>query len=183
MKFLFRRERPRQKTDVEALRARAAEAAAEECGARDRFFAQLQTWSSDRQSAPRRVLLVEDDDSYRALLADLLRHHLACSVCEAATVDAALGSARVEDFDIVVTDLRLPGEHGAEFIRRIRHQSMRPLVPIVMISSYADDEIGDVPVLAGANVFVSKSRGVAAVLAAVSRLLDLSPADPIPSHL
>lgn len=65
-----------------------------------------------------RVLVVDDDLGQRALLARLMRR--AGYDCAAAmSTEEARNLLRSETFGIVVTDLRMWGEHGLELIRHI----------------------------------------------------------------
>ena len=66
-----------------------------------------------------RVLLVDDDDVTREVLADILAeagHH----VVEAATGRVALDRLRRSRFDVLVTDVIMPEMDGLELIRAVR---------------------------------------------------------------
>jgi CheY-like chemotaxis protein len=70
-------------------------------------------------AGPRRVLLVEDDDDCRELLATLL-NHWGFSAVVAADGPAGLQRATAGGLDAVVVDLSLPGFGGLELARRVR---------------------------------------------------------------
>lgn len=66
-----------------------------------------------------RVLLVEDETGLRqAAVRFLARRNL--TVVGVGDGEAALAAARASDFDVVVTDVRLPGMSGREFVERLR---------------------------------------------------------------
>jgi PAS domain S-box-containing protein len=68
-----------------------------------------------------RVLLVEDEAGLRQAVARFLaRRNVA--VVGVADGEAALAAARTADFDVVVTDVRLPGMSGREFVERLRRE-------------------------------------------------------------
>ena len=93
------------------------------------------------------VLLVEDDPMVRPVLA---RHLLAAgsTVHQATSAEDALAIwPDLERVDIVVSDVRMPGIGGAELARRLR--TLRPGLPVLLISGYADDLALDEPALAG----------------------------------
>ncbi len=79
------------------------------------------------------ILLVEDRDSLRRMLARALESN-GHEVTEA--VDGLDGIARLERqaFDLVVTDLKLPGAGGLEVLRAARER--RPPTPVVVMTAY-----------------------------------------------
>ena len=99
-----------------------------------------------------RVLLIEDEDTYRETLGYLLRKE-GFDVVEAA--DGATGLAEFErgGADIVLLDLMMPGLPGTEVCRRLRARSS---VPVIMVTA-RDDEIDKVVGLElGADDYVTK---------------------------
>ena len=83
-----------------------------------------------------RLILVDDDSAVRQVTAATLRE-LGYTVLEAASGGAALEllehSANV---DLMLIDFAMPGMSGAEVARRV--QTMRPTVPILFVTGYAD---------------------------------------------
>jgi CheY-like chemotaxis protein/anti-sigma regulatory factor (Ser/Thr protein kinase) len=68
-----------------------------------------------------RVLLVEDEAGLRqAAVRFLARRDV--TVVGVGDGEAALAAARTSDFDVVVTDVRLPGISGREFVERLRRE-------------------------------------------------------------
>ena len=99
-----------------------------------------------------RVLLIEDEDTYRETLGYLLRKE-GFDVVEAA--DGTIGLAEFErgGADIVLLDLMMPGLPGTEVCRRLRARSS---VPVIMVKA-RDDEIDKVVGLElGADDYVTK---------------------------
>lgn len=91
------------------------------------------------QRARRRVLLVEDDRMQRMVLAEVLRE-LDLEVELAADAGAALAlldRREAFDFDLVLSDQRMPGMSGVELLREIwqRHPSVRA----VLLTAYGDE--------------------------------------------
>jgi PAS domain S-box-containing protein len=72
-------------------------------------------------SAPLRVLLVEDNDLIRMSSADMLLE-LGHNVMEAGSAEEALSLLESNAFDIVVSDLGLPGMSGEDFCRGVRRR-------------------------------------------------------------
>lgn len=99
-----------------------------------------------------RVLIVEDDGDVRAMLRILLEDD-GYTVLEAADGETATTRATVDDPDLVILDLRLPGRHGLEVCRLVRQQSN---VPILVVSAEADSVDIVAALEAGADDYVTK---------------------------
>jgi len=86
-----------------------------------------------------RVLLVEDEDAVREVSARLLRR-AGYSVVDRKDGQSALNEFERsnEAFDIIVTDMMMPGMGGRELAHRIRSRNHD--LPIVFMSGYTDDE-------------------------------------------
>jgi CheY-like chemotaxis protein len=88
------------------------------------------------------VLLVEDDNSLRALTAELLRG-AGYTVLEAADGNAAIEIAnrRLDSIDLVLTDVIMPGMSGGDLIVHLRHLQPKPKLAVLFMSGYAGDFI------------------------------------------
>jgi CheY-like chemotaxis protein len=83
---------------------------------------------------PRRVLLVEDEVVLRLSTTDMLEQ-LGCFVAGVGSGEQALELlARGGSFDLLLTDLGLPGMSGEELAKRVRGQL--PTLPVVIASGY-----------------------------------------------
>ncbi|HRA76565.1 MAG TPA: response regulator transcription factor, partial [Propionicimonas sp.] len=99
-----------------------------------------------------RVLIVEDEDTYRETLGYMLRKE-GFDVTEAADGAAGLAAFERAGADIVLLDLMMPGLPGTEVCRRLRAVST---VPIIMVTA-RDSEIDKVVGLElGADDYVTK---------------------------
>ena len=86
-------------------------------------------------------------------------------MCEAEDAPSAYRMLRAEDPDVMVVDLGLPGQDGFDLIRNIREAALT--VPIVVLSSRAD-EAGKVRALdMGADDYVTKPFGTDELLARI----------------
>lgn len=91
----------------------------------------------------RHILVVDDDASVRFILSSELED-AGCVVTEAADGAAALavlGSAT--HFDLLVTDIRMPGIDGWKLAQRAR--AMRPMLPVLYVTGWSEDEPNQVP--------------------------------------
>lgn len=83
-----------------------------------------------------RILLVDDEWLIRDMVAEALRGE-GYEVLEAASGDEALGICAQGGFDILVTDIRMPGKtNGWDLAERCRASS--PDLPVVYVTAYSD---------------------------------------------
>jgi signal transduction histidine kinase len=94
------------------------------------------TDSIEQKTSPAVVLAVDDDDAVRTTTADILRG-LGYGVLQAPSGEIALELLDQDGMiDVLLTDVVMTGMSGPELARRAR--LLRPLLPIVFISGYAD---------------------------------------------
>jgi two-component system, OmpR family, response regulator RegX3 len=128
-----------------------------------------------------RVLVVEDEESYREALSFLLaREGFEVSLAE--TGPDALAIFERDGADIVLLDVMLPGLPGTEVCREIRKASQ---VPVIMVSA-RDDEIDKVIGLElGADDYVTKPYSPRELLARIRAVLrrGTEAADLVPAVL
>lgn len=82
-----------------------------------------------------RLLIVEDDSEARSLLVQMLRD-VAAEVDSAADGPGAIHKLKQSVYDVLLTDLRLPGLKGEEVVCQAR--SLYPDLVIIVITGYAD---------------------------------------------
>jgi len=87
--------------------------------------------------AGRRVLLVDDDRDVREIVGAVLTSYGAATA-SAACVQTALAMVEAGAFDLVITDLSMPGEDGLAFVRRLRERG--DALPVVALSGSTDPE-------------------------------------------
>ncbi|WP_431023621.1 ATP-binding protein [Halomonas sp. H5] len=91
-------------------------------------------------TTPRRVLVVDDTDSNRLLVREML-DGLGLEVVEAASGEEALARGRSEPFDLVLMDIRMPGMDGVEAMKALRELGggWRGC-PIIAVTAHALEE-------------------------------------------
>ena len=123
-----------------------------------------------------RLLIVDDTDHVRRMLVEILGLHGFEVVGDAGSGEEAIRRAAADDPDVVVMDLKMPGEDGIEVVQRLR--SDRPDQQVILYSAYLDAEIERRAKDAGVAACVPKLAGVeqlAREIAAVA--LELDPSD------
>lgn len=116
-----------------------------------------------------RILIADDHAVVRAGLRALLeRHGHFRVVAEAATGEEAIQKAQENRPDVAVLDIRMPGVSGIEACRRIIQTV--PGCRVVMLTSYAEDELLMAAIQAGASGYVLKRIGDNELVQAVERV-------------
>lgn len=116
-------------------------------------------------SGERPILLVDDDDSLRAMLVEQLAVDGEFVAIEATTLATAekLLAAPDARFDALILDVTLPDGDGRDLCARLRRQGLK--LPIIMLTG-ADDETDVVRGLdSGANDYIAKPFRLAELLA------------------
>ena len=120
----------------------------------------------DFSARPAKLLLVDDDDIVRPVLAESLRVQ-GHTVTEAADGPAALAMLEAERPDLVISDFAMPGMNGAELARYGKQRW--PDLPFIFISGFADvDAITSA--ISGEVVILMKPFDSQDLLAAINRV-------------
>lgn len=114
-----------------------------------------------------RVMLVDDHEIVRLGLLTLINDRVDMEVVGEAG-DAASAAREAERLkpDVILMDIRMPGEGGIEATRQI--MARMPEMRIVMLTSFADDELLVRAISAGAVGYVLKQVGNAELLRAIT---------------
>jgi excisionase family DNA binding protein len=86
------------------------------------------------------ILLVDDDKIVLKSISKFLSSH-GYNIEIATNGEEALKKVKEDDFDLLITDIRMPGINGIETIKKIREfllKKKKPFVPEVVITGYAD---------------------------------------------
>jgi two-component system, OmpR family, KDP operon response regulator KdpE len=114
-----------------------------------------------------KILVVDDEAAIRKVVRDALEREGHAVETAAAGADA-VGRLEAGGFDLLITDLNMPGMDGLELVRRVRRFSAAP----ILILTVRQDERAKVRLLdSGADDYVTKPFGVAELLARTRALL------------
>ena len=128
-------------------------------------------WPSVRSMQKRamtHILVTEDDRSTRKLLRLVLERQDDVWVTETTTTAGAIGLLATAPFDLLITDLVLPGPDGFELISAVRHHSS---IPILVISNRGDVAERVRALRLGADDFLGSPFNHAELIARVHALL------------
>jgi DNA-binding NarL/FixJ family response regulator len=105
-----------------------------------------------------RIMLVDDHEVVRLGLKSLLEHHQGFEVvAEAGSAAEAVEKALTFKPDVILMDIRLPGASGIDACQEIIQEN--PDTKVIMLTSYAEDEMLFSAIRAGAAGYVLKQIG------------------------
>ena len=114
------------------------------------------------------LLVVEDDPEMRDLLRKVLEKE-GYAVSVAPGTREAIASLSEARFDLVVTDLVMPGNGGLEILRVIREGD--PALPVIIITAFGDWGSYSQALEMGAAAYISKPLRMAELIAAIHAAL------------
>ncbi len=118
---------------------------------------------------PSRLLIIDDDESVRLLLQDLLEE-AGYAVRTARCGEEALQMIRVATYDIIITDLRLSGMHGLEVVKEVK--AIDPGIDVIVMTGYASVNSAVESMKAGAIDYITKPFNSDHIKMVVQKSLD-----------
>ncbi|MGH9872466.1 MAG: response regulator [Pyrinomonadaceae bacterium] len=115
-----------------------------------------------------RILVVDDDDTIRDTLFELLSEEYLCQTAE--TAERAFARLEADAYDVVLTDISMPGLSGLELLGHIRQKF--PSTPVIMISGIGDQDHAQGLIKLGAFDFLLKPFSLDVVEKSVSRAVE-----------
>lgn len=106
-----------------------------------------------------RILVVEDNPKNLKLVRDVLQFS-GYEVIEATCGEDGVRLAALEQPDLILMDLQLPGMDGTEALRQIRESAAGGAVPVVAVTAFAMNEDRDRAYAAGFDGYVQKPISV-----------------------
>ena len=117
-------------------------------------------------TATRRVLIVEDEEPIRSLLASAL-NSAGYQVRGAPHAEDALALSRSQTFDAAIVDIKMPGMDGIELSRALR--ALDADLPVIVVTAHADVETARDAIRMGAYDYIAKPFDLDDVLLSVAR--------------
>ena len=116
------------------------------------------------------ILVVEDNDSSRKLVRDILKFR-GYEIIEAETGEDGVRLARERLPSLVLMDIRLPGMDGIEALAQLRAEAATQTIPVLAMTASVMTEHRQKIMDAGFDAFQSKPIAVKEFIAAVEHLL------------
>jgi excisionase family DNA binding protein len=130
--------------------------------------------SVDRPAGRRRLLLVDDEPSSLDLLTRMLAAHYAIVAATDATGALEMLRANAAAYDLLVSDLNMPGMDGLALIREVRLISSR--LPIIIVTGFSSESSAIEAVNLGVAGYLVKPFKANDVLAVIARALSATTA-------
>jgi CheY-like chemotaxis protein len=124
---------------------------------------------SDVQTERPRVLIVDDEETMRLLLASLVSGQVKAEIQLAGTCEQALRLAEATAYDGILLDLRMPGIGGLGVLQRVRRSAANARTPVIVVSAVEEKDVIDRVLAAGASAFVAKPVDPAQLAKAVRK--------------
>jgi len=113
------------------------------------------------------ILIVDDDDVIRDTVFELLSTDYKCDTAE--TAEQALAKLEAEQFEVVLTDISLPGLSGRELLSRVL--MLYPGTPVIIVSGISDQEHAEELLKLGAFDYLIKPFRLEVVEESIKRAL------------
>lgn len=116
-----------------------------------------------------KILIVDDERTARKGLYFSLKN-LADSIKEAENINQAEALLKAEEFDIVISDLRLPNEEqGLSLVKKVKQ--IYPLTPVLMITAYSSVDSAVRAMKAGADDYITKDSSPDEIFLKIEKML------------
>jgi len=116
-----------------------------------------------------RLLLVEDDEMIRDAL-KMVFLKKGCKVQAYETAEDALASMQTENYDVIISDFRLPGIDGLDFLTQAKET--QPHTVRALVTAYRDYGLSKNAFKAGVHLFYEKPFSLKVISKALVELLD-----------
>lgn len=100
------------------------------------------------------ILLVEDNQEFRHYLSHVLS--TSYNVTEAESADTALSLVSSKDFDLIISDIMMPGIKGDEFCKHIKNHIETSHIPVILLTANADKQMMTTGLTIGADDYITK---------------------------
>jgi len=118
----------------------------------------------------RTILLVEDEDFIRESTSEILEMN-GYKVTTAPSGEAGIDAARKKDFDVVLTDLKLPGASGIDVIKAVK--AISPDTACIILTGFGSIETTIEAMKAGAFTYLQKPLGKEQLLVTLDKAYEV----------
>ncbi len=121
---------------------------------------------------PERILVVDDELDMLMLLRMIIEDNSDYAVETTNNPSEGLKMLTEKDYDLVISDLKMPGMDGMELFDEL--QEIKPGVPVIIITAYGSLETADEAMKKGVSDFVTKPFRKDSILFTINRVLELA---------
>jgi DNA-binding NarL/FixJ family response regulator len=119
----------------------------------------------------KKILIVDDHTVVRQgivrIICDEMEHQLECH--EAPDGKTAIELAGNREYDLVLLDISLPDQNGLDVLKKLHQKN--PKLPVIMLSTYPEEQYVIRTLRAGAKGYVNKSAAATELKSAIEKVL------------
>lgn len=117
----------------------------------------------------KRIILADDHSFIRLGLIQILKdEYPAAEITQVSDGEALIKEVMLHDWDLVISDLDMPGRSGLEALEQIK--LIKPHLPVLILSIYAEDLYAVRVLKAGASGYLNKNSAPDELITAVQRI-------------
>jgi signal transduction histidine kinase/DNA-binding response OmpR family regulator/ligand-binding sensor domain-containing protein len=116
------------------------------------------------------ILVVEDNQEMALFIANSFQH--AYHVDTAPDADKALQLLNENTYEVILSDIMMPGTDGISFTKRLRSDLNYSHIPVVLLSARTENAVKVEGLLSGADAFIEKPFSVSYLKAQIASLLE-----------
>lgn len=117
----------------------------------------------------KKIILADDHSFIRLGLIQILKdEYPSVEITEVAEGESLVKEVMLHDFDLVISDLDMPGRNGFEALEQIK--LMKPDLPVIILSIYTDDLYAVRALKAGASGYLNKNAAPYELINAIQRV-------------
>ena len=118
----------------------------------------------------KRIILADDHSFIRLGLIQILKdEYPSVEIIEVNDGESLIKEITLHDFDMVISDLDMPGRSGLEALEQIK--LIKPDLPVLILSIYSEDLYAIRALKAGASGYLNKNAAPYELITAVQRIL------------
>ena len=118
-----------------------------------------------------RLMIVDDEPDMLMLLEMIIQDNTEYAVETTNNPAECLELLQKRHFDLVITDLKMPGIDGMELFKELRE--LRPELPVIIITAYGLEDAADKAIKAGISDFITKPFKKERILFAIMKALEI----------
>jgi len=119
-----------------------------------------------------RILVIDDEPDMLMLLRMIIEDNTDYDVETTNNPSEGLKMLTEENYDLVITDLKMPGMDGLEVFEELR--KVLPDIPVIIITAYGSPEASDEALKKGVSEFITKPFRKDTIIFTINRVLELA---------
>ncbi len=117
-------------------------------------------------------IIITDDHAIlrKGLKQIILEEFINAQISEASSTEEALKIIRKEKFDLVISDISMPGRSGIDLLKQIREEF--PFLPVLILSMHPEEQYAVRALKAGASGYVTKDTASEELVNAIRKIIN-----------